>query len=613
MSWIKDTISKRLFLAFSVLAVNVILISSLSYHFISSSRRIHELTHHLEDQRIQIVRLLKLDLDFLRFEILNQEFYRTNHSSLINKRDSVMDRIHVKSTFLHRKLDDDSPQIKQYLHIVDSNLHQYNNTFYQIVEKVKVRGIKDYGMEGTMRKYAHELENHSTEVSMADILSLRRHEKDFFLRKDLQYKTKFNAMVDMLIDRIAQDNTDEFVVYLLESYRNAFNKLSSLEEEIGILPSEGLLGQLDDQTNQLSEKLEVLVQLYDAYAEKIIEGSLMSTIIIGLASMQLSFILTYFTSIRLARPIKKLSNTIGQYMVTQGLKEEDLTYEGATHEIINLSDAFIKLTRKLRNQFDEIQRKSHLLETRNLELHKLNEELDRFIYSSAHDLKSPLASMSGLIYLAQKEVNLPEFHHYFDKMNTSINKMDGFIRDITDYAKNKRQEILVEPIVLEKILDDIFESLEFIPNNNKIYKSLKINVDEFHTDRTRLEIILKNIISNAIRYSDFKKDDSFIRIGAEKKEDNLIITIEDNGIGIGAQHVPKIFDMFYRAIEHSKGSGIGLFLVRESVKMVRGTISVHSLLGSGTTFVLTLPCLKQVNVNQLPESQPLRSLAPQID
>ncbi len=100
------------------------------------------------------------------------------------------------------------------------------------------------------------------------------------------------------------------------------------------------------------------------------------------------------------------------------------------------------------------------------------------------------------------------------------------------------------------------------------------------------------------------KNNSYIRIEAEKKQDDLIISIEDNGIGIGPRHLPKIFDMFYRAVEHSRGSGIGLFLVRESVKMVRGTISVHSTLGMGTTFVLTLPCLKQVKVNQLSESQP---------
>jgi signal transduction histidine kinase len=221
-----------------------------------------------------------------------------------------------------------------------------------------------------------------------------------------------------------------------------------MDEDIGLTPTKGLLGKLNKLSNTLSDQLESLVNLSDHQSDTIITQSRITYIIIGISAIIISFLLTYITALRLTRPIKKLSNSIGKFIVTQGLHDEDLVDAGMTNEITNLSSSFIKMTRKLRAQFHEIEKKSQLLEKRNKELQKLNNELDRFIYSAAHDLKSPLASLEGLIYLVKKEVNQPAHSHYFDKMSSSIEKMQGFIRDITDYAKNKRQQIKTESIHL---------------------------------------------------------------------------------------------------------------------------------------------------------------------
>jgi len=187
--------------------------------------------------------------------------------------------------------------------------------------------------------------------------------------------------------------------------------------------------------------------------------------------------------------------------------------------------------------------------------------------------------------------------------------MQGFIRDITDYAKNKRQQIKTESIHLHEMIDSIFDSLQFIPNADIIEKVIHVERGDFYTDRTRLEIILKNLLSNAIRYSDTSHPKSFVHVSVRVFQEKTIIRIEDNGIGIEDHHLSYIFDMFYRATDQAKGSGIGLFLVRESVKMLRGTITVNSEFGKGTTFILNLPNLKQRNVDHLPESEPINLLS----
>ncbi|HEY9048940.1 MAG TPA: HAMP domain-containing sensor histidine kinase [Ohtaekwangia sp.] len=606
MFWNINTIGKRLFLSFSILAVNVIIISALSYHFISRTRNIYEVTKRIEDERIQIERLLKLDLDFLRFEIINQEFYRTNQSDILLQRDSLYSIILQEAALLNTIMFDYNLGVSKNFDSINLTLQTYNTTFSRIKDKIIYRGFKDFGMEGRMRKFAHELEKHTSEVSIVDILTLRRHEKDYFLRKEKVYKRRFNTLADSLINHLGSENS--FVVHLLRSYKENFNQLASLDEEIGLVPTHGLMGDLNKRTNDLSAQLTSLVDLSDERADAIIRQSLFTYLFIGVGAIIISFALTYVTALRLTRPIKKLSNSIGKFMVTQGLNEDELKDSGVTNEINNLSSAYIKLTRKLKTQFDEIQKKSQLLENRNTELQKLNEELDRFIYSSAHDLKSPLASMAGLVHLAKREMNVTEHNHYFERMQLSIEKMEGFIRDITDYAKNKRQQIKPEKINLQAVINDIFQSFQFIPQAERITKTIHIGSGEFYTDKTRLEIILKNLISNAIRYADLEKENSSLLVEAIHHRNVTIIKIEDNGIGIADEHIYKIFDMFYRASDNAKGSGIGLFLVRESVKMLRGTIAVESELKKGTTFILTLPTLNLVNVNQLPESEPIKFL-----
>src|SRR4051812_370641 len=104
MFWNIDTIGKRLFLSFSILALNVIIISVLSWHFIISNKQIYQVSKRIESQRIQIVRLLRMDLDFLRFETLNQEFYKTNTSELVHRRDSIYTLILHETDMLHNDM-----------------------------------------------------------------------------------------------------------------------------------------------------------------------------------------------------------------------------------------------------------------------------------------------------------------------------------------------------------------------------------------------------------------------------------------------------------------------------------------------------------------------------
>lgn len=589
-----NTIARRLFLAFGILVFNIVIISFLALLFLWRTGSINKISQQLDSQRVNITHLIKIDLDFLRFETVNQNFFMSGKSALLNKRDSLFHLIRTENKRIHEHMVSHDFLIDSYFQHIDSALIQYNFTFQSLTEKIVMRGFKDYGMEGTMRQYAHTLEQMGNSISMADLLSLRRNEKDFMLRKEPKYIEQFNTLAGDVLSHMYLKNQIA-AAQILNSYKKSFNLLTEIDYQIGIKPTQGLLGKLNTQTEMISGQLARLAVISNDRKEQVMRQSAILFSVISFFMVVFSILLTYYTSTRLARPIKKLSQSMGKFIVNEGLNEKELENETITDEIGNLSQSFIKLSRKLKTQFNEIMQQ-------NKELKKLNEELDRFIYSAAHDLKSPLASLDGLVHLAEREINSAQHQHYFQMMSSSVRKLDGFIRDITDYAKNKRQQLRIEKIDLRGMIDDILEGVKFLPGADHIKVQINIVGDNFYTDKTRLDIILKNLISNSFRYLDFTKSSSFVRIEAEIDEEHLRFAIIDNGIGIDQQHLSRIFDMFYRAVEHSKGTGIGLFLVKESVKMLRGRISVKSSLAKWTIFQLNIPNFKHGNVN-IPESE----------
>jgi signal transduction histidine kinase len=223
-------------------------------------------------------------------------------------------------------------------------------------------------------------------------------------------------------------------------------------------------------------------------------------------------------------------------------------------------------------------------------LTKSNEELDRFVYSTSHDLRAPLASVLGLITLSERTENSEEIKRYLGMMKNRVNSLDAFIKDITDYSRNNRLHINSTRINLHQLATEIWESLRYTLGAEDITFSINFSEDlEVKTDLTRLQTILSNLISNAIRYHDHRKENKFIQLSCQQTEQSFSLHIEDNGQGIDPQYQKRIFDMFFRANENSQGSGLGLYIVKETITKLSGTIQLQSIPRMGSTFTLNFP------------------------
>lgn len=234
------------------------------------------------------------------------------------------------------------------------------------------------------------------------------------------------------------------------------------------------------------------------------------------------------------------------------------------------------------------------------ELKKANLELDKFVYSVSHDLRAPLKSMSGIVEITAEISDDSMVHEHMGMLKSSISKLDAFIIDMLDSARNARADIKKEEINFSEMLNDITNNLKHMSDNHRMV-IIEVNVNDhkpYYSDKGRINVLLSNLISNAIRYQNPEISEPFVKIIVDTSDKEANIVINDNGIGISDELHDKIFEMFYRVTENSVGTGLGLYLVKETVDKLQGQICVESKPGIGTKFSLNIPNLySQQNQN----------------
>jgi PAS domain S-box-containing protein len=216
-------------------------------------------------------------------------------------------------------------------------------------------------------------------------------------------------------------------------------------------------------------------------------------------------------------------------------------------------------------------------------------ELDSFVYKASHDMRAPLLSLLGLIDITQRDYPSDTLH-YLELMKKSVLRLDKFIVELTQYSRNERVEPGIEKVNFEEIISEVLANFQHLPAMDNVHVNLQLNHEvPVYSDIFRLKIILNNLISNAVKYSDTNKEHSYVRVAVSSDKKVFRVKIEDNGIGIMEEHTDKVFDMFYRATQKSEGSGLGLYIVKKVVERMKGTIELKTTFKKNTSFMITLP------------------------
>lgn len=259
--------------------------------------------------------------------------------------------------------------------------------------------------------------------------------------------------------------------------------------------------------------------------------------------------------------------------IGQGLRDYEVRIVAAGHQefLLLLRD----ITERKRTEKELLQR---------------NFELDSFVYRASHDLKAPLNSLMGLIEITRSETIEDGTKRYLEMMDRSVVKLDTFIRNLTDFSRIARSAHHLEQVDLPSMIAEILDSLRYMEHADRVEKRVRIPAGTtLHTDPLYLGVILTNLLSNAIKYQNFRRQDPWLSIAMEVKDGSAFIHVEDNGVGIPSEHHSRIFNLFFRASNQSFGSGIGLYITRNTAQKLGGTLDFRSMPGEGTVFTLRLP------------------------
>jgi signal transduction histidine kinase len=237
--------------------------------------------------------------------------------------------------------------------------------------------------------------------------------------------------------------------------------------------------------------------------------------------------------------------------------------------------------RELQEILQKNQHQTQIIENKNA-------ELDSFFYRISHDLKGPIASMLGLASLAKKDIHDVPALAYLDKQHVQAERLNNIISGLIQLTKLNDTALHKEKINFDKLIDDCVVSLNHLPEFEKvrIVKEVEPGI-VFRTEWTLLNAIIQNLIENGIKYSG--EEDPFVQIQVWSENDGVTIRVADNGHGISIEHQSKIFEMFYRATHHAKGTGLGLYILKCSLDRLNGEISIESEPGVGSKFTVKLP------------------------
>ena len=247
----------------------------------------------------------------------------------------------------------------------------------------------------------------------------------------------------------------------------------------------------------------------------------------------------------------------------------------------------IELTTAIQNAYEMYTTRKQL-KSKVDELEKTNDELNRFVYSTSHDLRSPLANILGILNVARLQKPDNEVNEYFSMIESCVNKMDKFIHKTIEYYKGIRLDNVNEDIDIQKMFQDSIEMCNM--QNPQIIFDVQVEQPvQFTNDSFRLSMILNNLISNAVKYQRQDEENPIVKLTARVTDKDARIYIEDNGSGIIEEHLNKIFDIFFRSTDFKNGLGIGLYIVKEALTRIGGEIFVKSEFGKGTAFTLLIP------------------------
>lgn len=402
----------------------------------------------------------------------------------------------------------------------------------------------------------------------ADALSkLYEAKRDF--KKALEYRKQYQVLNDSIFSEVSAVKTVEM---------NALYQVEKKNREIQLLNNERALQQseLKVQKSQLRFQLLIIV-----------------SVVISLFLISVVLWIVY----RNAKRIKTLNRSIREQSEELQTQAEELSESNKV--LSSLNSEVIEKNEEIQAQSEELIEANQTIaqinkglegkiEERTVELRQAYKELDTFFYRASHDFRRPLTTFMGLSEVAKITIKDQNALELFSKVNDTAHYLDKMLIKLQSISDVGGQELVYKEIFLKEIFDNVCDNFREDLKRRGIRTFCEIELKgTFYSYPALLRIIIENLVENSIFFC--QPEDPFVRLRAYGSGDEVIIEVTDNGEGISEELKDRVFEMYFRGNERSKGNGLGLYIVKKAVEKLDGSISLTSKLHEGSCFTVRFP------------------------
>jgi signal transduction histidine kinase len=356
----------------------------------------------------------------------------------------------------------------------------------------------------------------------------------------------------------------------------ALYQLEKKNQEIELLSKESALqeSRLKVQESNLRIQLVIIV------------GGVVVLVLVSLIA---------FNAYRNSKEMRKLNMAISEQ--NEEIQSQTQELSEANQKLTNLNMEILEKNEEIQAQSEELieanQSVSQInksleekVEERTTELKQAYKELDTFFYRASHDFRRPLTTFMGLAEVAKITIKDQNALGLFEKVNDTAHYLDKMLVKLQSISDVGGQDLVYKEVFLKDIFDNICDAFREDLKRKGIRTFCEIDLKEsFYSYPALLRIIIENLIENSIFFGN--KKDPVIRFKVYSQAGEVFMQVQDNGEGIPDEFKDRIFEMYFRANERSKGNGLGLYIVKKAVEKLGGSITVKSELYVGTTFTIS--------------------------
>lgn len=608
----------RILLGFLLVSATTIGIAGLGFWYQKQSFKLSHVRALSEKVELEVVRMQKAEAEFDSEGLVARSFFETGqHSTLVdhsNSSSKINNNLVLLKDALPNAMHQDQETLLQTK--IDSMLQSATMVqmqFQQYAQRIRNRGFLSFGIMGEMRESAHVLES-SGQLDPVQLLQMRRHEKDYFLRRDTTYYRQAQEVGTAMLAVASRDKALDAEQALLRNYLERFSQLVMLERELGLTAGDGLRYRIKEVSVVLGRQVEELNQVLMAESADL--GQRYQIIFLAIAGLAilLAIGLSLYFSLKISDPLQRIMRFIHVEISQQFVPGSNRLSVKGRGEIRDLSNDINAMVRQIRRQLSEIKVQGEALSERNDALLALNAALrdtherqaamlqvrEKVHSIISHDLRAPINGMMGYLTLLVEtpdEFGTEEIAKFARQMLQSATRLSEMMENLLRWSLFHSGELVCkpEPLLLNLHVQRAIDLYEEIATKKSVKLVHVLEHDwTIMADREMLDFTLRNLVSNAIKFS--HKGGRVEVSAAQSKDANLRIKVRDEGVGMAMEHVNRILlkgeHVTTIGTQKEKGTGFGLMLCRDFVVHQGGTLTVESKLGEGTEVFFTMPLLE---------------------